>query len=480
MNTEWERKRPEDCGISPKAVLEAIRQCEAEIKYPHGLLVVKDGYLVTEAFWKPERPDTVRNGYSLGKSMVSIAIGFAIDEGKLGLDTRVLPFFKEELPEVFDSRLLGLTVGDLLTMRASSAATSTVFQNVPDDEWVSYYLSLVPHAAPGTEFHYDTGGMYLLSCLVTKVTGMCSLEYLRPRLLKPLGIRKCCWLKDGKGRNVGGWGIYLSCYDGLKIAVTLAGQGCWQGRQVIPEWFVKELSVSKADTKDDPGLGWEYGYSYGFWKGAESVFLAFGAFGQLWICDPSRNMAVVAAAGCSHEENKRLMRIIQDTLALNSSEGPVPYEEEAYEALQQKISLLSLPCPEGAQDTPLDVLGKVYILEKNEGGYETVSFRKKEAGELCLEWGINGCWFTLDAGYQRWVTQESGMEPPPNYLHALSYAWEEEDVLVVMQYQLNQPSGRCYRFCFQDEAVGFTQCVQPKLSDVPSEVVKGSSRKKER
>lgn len=477
---EWKRKRPEDCGISPKAILETIRCCEKEIKFPHGLLISKDGCLLAEAFWKPERPEVKRNGYSLGKSMVSIAVGFAIDEGRLKLETKVLPYFQDEFPAVFDQRLMDLTVRDLLTMCASSATASTVFQNVPDDKWVTYYLSLSPFAAPGTEFHYDTGGMYLLSCLISKVTGYKTLEYLHLKLLDPLGIQDCYWLEDGKGRNVGGWGIYLNCYDELKIAAVLANKGKWHGRQLIPAWFVKELAVSKVDTQDDPGLGWEYGYSFGFWKGAESVFVAFGAFGQLWICNPSNGMAVVMAAGCSHEDNKKLMEIVQQMLVIKVKENSIPYEEEEYELLQKEISLLSLPCPCGDPNTGLHVFDKEYILDKNVDGYEAVCFRQVERDVLLLEWKIKGCCFSMKAGYEMWITQESDLEPRPNYLHAFSYAWETEEVLVVMQYQLNQPSGRCYRFIFQEDTIQFTHCLQPKLSDGVSGVVSGRSSNEER
>lgn len=480
MDNKWERKRPEDYGVSPKAILKVIRQCEEEIQSLHGMLIVKDGYLLAKAFWNPERPDVVRNGYSLGKSMVAIAAAFAIEEQKFQMNTKVLPFFQDELPMAIDQRLEGLTVRDLLTMRASSAMASTVFQNVADTQWVPYYLSLTPFAAPGTEFHYDTGGMYLLSCLISKVTGKNTLEYLRCKLLEPLGIQECFWSEDGKGRSVGGWGLYLSCYDELKIAAVLADYGRYQGRQVIPEWFIKELSVSKADTKNDPGLGWKYGYSFGFWKGRDSVFVAFGAFGQLWVIDPSIRMAVVTAAGCSHEDNKKLMEIVQNMLVLKSREKSIPHEEKSYKVLESKISLLSLPCPHGGQDTDLDVFDHVYFFEKNIHGYEQICFRRGEKGVLLLEWKIEGNSFYLEAGYHRWITQESKIEPFPNRLHALSYSWETEEELVIMQYQLNQPSGRSFRFNFQGESVHLTQCLKPKLSDGSFGGISGSRRNKER
>ena len=184
-------------------------------------------------------------------------------------------------------------------------------------------------------------------------------------------------------------------------------------------------------------------------------------------------MAVVTAAGCSHEENKRLMEIIQKTLVLNSQKDSIPYEEDAYRQLQNETPKLSLPSPKGRKATGLYIFDKRYTLERNGEGYESVCFRQREKNVLILEFGIKGHHFSIYAGYEKWITQESDLEAQPNYIHAFSYAWETENVLVVMQYQLNQPSGRNYRFVFQGEDLQFTRCLQPKLSDGTSEMIFG-------
>ena len=467
-----EEKRPEQLGISPGQILRMMDRCEEEIHHLHGFLIARDGALVTKCFYRPFSEGIPKNGYSLGKSLTSLAIGFAIDEGLLSFDTQVTPMFRDELPDHYDPRLEQLTIRDLLTMAASSAVASTTFSGQPDDQWVKHYYTLKPFAKPGTEFHYDTGGMYLLSCVISKVTGQNVLSYLRPRLLEPLGITGGWWLEDGKGRNVGGWGIYLPIEDGIRIAQTLADGGKWMGRQVVPAWYVQELAECKIDTAQNPHIGWKYGYSYGFWKGKESIFLAFGAFGQLWICDPKRRMSVVTSAGCSHEENVRLLEIVQDTLLLPTGEGPLPYDEEGYQILCRRLQSACLPYPEGAAAPEReDVYGEYRLLD-NGAGY--LGLRLERLGEarlsLTLVFADRTC--TLTAGYQDWQTQKTDLDPTPAQLHSFAYAWQGQ-TLHVVQHQLDQPSSREFTLSFADGGLTLTEVLHPSLVTAPPEEIRG-------
>ena len=77
--------------------------------------------------------------------MNSIAVGIAIDEGKLHLDDLVIDYFKEYLPEEYDKRIDQLTVRNLLTMAANSCRLSTCFRGVTDS-WITHYFTYkLPH-----------------------------------------------------------------------------------------------------------------------------------------------------------------------------------------------------------------------------------------------------------------------------------------------------------------------------------------------
>lgn len=144
--------------------------------------------------------------------MNSIAVGIAIDEGKLHLDDLVIDYFKEYLPEEYDKRIDQLTVRNLLTMAANSCRLSTCFRGVTDS-WITHYFTYkLPHD-PGTVFQYDTGASYMLSSLVTKTMHKNVLALMKERVLKPMGITDIEWLESPEGNTVGGWGLYLKTPD---------------------------------------------------------------------------------------------------------------------------------------------------------------------------------------------------------------------------------------------------------------------------
>lgn len=53
----------------------------------------------------------------------------------------------------------------------------------------------------------------MLSAIVQKVTGEKVVDYLYPRLFRPLGIVNARWQESPQGINTGGWGLYLKTED---------------------------------------------------------------------------------------------------------------------------------------------------------------------------------------------------------------------------------------------------------------------------
>ena len=106
-------------------------------------------------------------------------------------------------PEPSDN-LKAMRVRDLLTM---TCGHEVEVKFTPDTPWVKTFLAHpVPHK-PGTHFHYNTPGSYMLSAIVQKVTGQTVLDYLQPRLFEPLGIENPEWGTNPQGINFGGFGL---------------------------------------------------------------------------------------------------------------------------------------------------------------------------------------------------------------------------------------------------------------------------------
>ena len=151
----------------------------------------------------------------------------------------------------------------------------------------------------------------MLSAIVQKYTGEKLTDYLYPRLFRPLGINNVSWAESAQGINTGGWGLYLKTEDLAKMGQMLLQKGEFNGRQIIPQWWVEEASSAQvqsvmAGINSDmiPQLpknivktsDWLQGYGYQMWRCRNNAFRADGANGQYIIVIPDKNAVVVTTA----------------------------------------------------------------------------------------------------------------------------------------------------------------------------------------
>ena len=95
-------------------------------------------------------------------------------------------------------------------------------------------------------------GSYVLSAIVTKVTGQTSLEYLKPRLFDPLGIENPRWDSSREGNSLGGYGLWLRTEDIAKFGQLYLQKGKWNGKQLVPRKWV-EQSTTEQISNDKEG-----------------------------------------------------------------------------------------------------------------------------------------------------------------------------------------------------------------------------------
>ena len=73
-----------------------LAQIEGEDYKIDSVLVVRNGYLVLDAYVHPFRPGDIHNLYSVTKSVVSALIGIALEQGYIeSLDQHALDFFPD-------------------------------------------------------------------------------------------------------------------------------------------------------------------------------------------------------------------------------------------------------------------------------------------------------------------------------------------------------------------------------------------------
>jgi len=298
----------------------------------HSLLIVRNGYLVFEKYYRGYGRDDKHPVYSVTKSVSSALVGIALDQKKIAdLGKELLSFFPE-YPAVanLDSNKQKISLADVLTMRAgflwdeSSAPYgdpgNSTFQLASSSNWIKYMLDLPMSGPPGSRFRYNSGCSILLSGILRNTTGMNADAFCRENLFSLLGIADYQWETGPQGITNTGWGLSLRPRDMLKFGAVFLNRGMWEGRSVVPGSWVDQ-STSPAVT-----LSGGYSYGYQWWllplgnvvihtPLANDIKFAWGYGGQFIFVIPSLNMVVVSTAGNYTGDDSQAIRFLQDYIA---------------------------------------------------------------------------------------------------------------------------------------------------------------------
>ncbi len=291
------RSTPAEQGVDSRGILAFLDAADSAGIDHHSLMLVKNGHVVAEGWWAPYSRDRVHLLYSLSKSFTATGIGIAIGEGLLTLDDPVTKFFPDQLPAEVHPRVAAMQVRHLLAM-ASGHKDDTIGAIVSGgDDFVATFLSIPPDADPGTLFCYNQGCTMALSAIITALTGEKLLDYLRPRLLDPLGIGQALWLELPGGINQGFSGLHAETESIAKLGQLHLQGGKWDGRQLVPEAFVAEarqFHVDNSPTSENPD--WQEGYGFQFWMCRHGAYRGDGAFGQFLVIVPDSDALIVVTA----------------------------------------------------------------------------------------------------------------------------------------------------------------------------------------
>nr|WP_241744333.1 serine hydrolase domain-containing protein [Cellulosimicrobium arenosum] len=259
----------------------------------HSVQLSVDDEPVLEAGCAPLGPHVPHRMYSVSKTLTALAVGILAGEGRLDLDEPVCRHFPGIGPG--HRWLERTTVRHLLEMRGPHAAATFTLH---DDAWLDSYFEVPPTHPPGTAFTYDTSAAYVLAALVERVSGSTLADYLRPRLLDPLGISRDLRFRTGPdGYSHGGSGLVCRPDDLLRLARLLLDGGVHEGRTLLPPDFLRAATTPHADTSTLTwGTPFRGGYGYQLWLPADGGLLMFGLGGQIVLAEPEHRLALVVTA----------------------------------------------------------------------------------------------------------------------------------------------------------------------------------------
>jgi CubicO group peptidase (beta-lactamase class C family) len=366
MDNQLPRSTPEAQGIASSAILAFVEAVDSEIQELHSFMLVRHGQVVAEGWWSPYAPKYPHMLFSLSKSFTSSAIGLAVTEGRLSIDDPVVSFFPDDLPAGVTPKLAAMRVRHLLSMSTGhDEDTTDHLRRGLDGNWIKAFLECPVVYEPGTHFLYNSGATFMLSAIIQKLTGRKLLDYLRPRLLAPLGIEDATWEENRQGINTGGWGMNIKTEDIARFGQMYLQKGLWQGQRILPESWIDLATSRQIDNGSDPLNDWNQGYAFQFWRCQHNVYRGDGAFGQYCIVMPDQDAVLAITSGVS--DMQAVLNQLWKHLLPAMGESPLPADTAAQAALMRKLSGLALLPPAGAKSssTAAQVTGRTYAVEIN-------------------------------------------------------------------------------------------------------------------
>jgi CubicO group peptidase (beta-lactamase class C family) len=273
-----------------------------------GLLVIKDGEILLERYQYDRKPADRFVSHSMAKSIVSIAIGMALAEGKIAsLDDAVSKYVP---------RLAGVPYGETSIRNVLRMASGVPFSEVYDgkDDLARFGMLRSSQGSiealrafktredeQGTRFHYASDQTVILAVLLRAVTGTTLSEYLTERLWQPMGAEAdATWIRTRDGTEVAAGSFNAVLRDYGRLGMLLANDGAAGTGQIVPKDYLLEATDwHRQPDAFKPGRATPYfGYGYQFWlfPGEKRRFALLGVYGQSIFVDPELKLVMVITA----------------------------------------------------------------------------------------------------------------------------------------------------------------------------------------
>lgn len=322
---EWESRRPEEVGINPDALQEAVDFAIAnEFGGPKDLkvaiqrsfehdntivgptkdrggpagIIIKDGYIVAE-WGDTKRVDMT---FSVTKSYLSTIAGLALDAGliadvhdKVGDYVCDGTFASEHNSKITWHHLLNQSSDWSGTLWDRPDWADRPPRGSTREELKNRELK-----EPGTSFKYNDVRVNVLAYSLLQVWRRPLPVVLKEKIMDPIGASSTwrwhgyenSWVDvDGlkmqsvSGGGHRGGGMFINTRDQARFGYLFLRNGKWKDRQLISEEWIRMARVPSEA---------KFNYGYMWWLNNESIFSAVGFGGNYIVVDTEHDLVVVA------------------------------------------------------------------------------------------------------------------------------------------------------------------------------------------
>lgn len=228
-------------------------------------MVIRNDSILYEKYFDNREEESIHPSFSMSKSVTSMLIGIAINEGKIKSVDEPITNYLPELPngEGFEK----ITIEHLLDMRSGIKFNEGYFNPFGDVARFYYGRNIKKYVSklkieqkPDKSFQYKSIDTQLLGLIVENATKQPIAQYLEEKIWKPLEMEyDASWSIDSKKHQTVKAFCCLNARarDFAKLGRLYLNKGNWDGKQVVPESWVKQST-----TFDEPKNLFLYSYQW--------------------------------------------------------------------------------------------------------------------------------------------------------------------------------------------------------------------------
>lgn len=315
-DNDWNTATLEEVSLSVDSFENMLNRQNLDNLNIDSILVIKDNQLVFEQYFPGETVNGTSVNYdkntnhavfSVSKSITSLAVGIAIDQGFIfSVDDAPVDYLSEHSDVLSVGEKANLTLNDSLSMQAGftwNELTGNSFQQFSQAaDSVSFVVSQPLASTPGTSFTYNTGVTHMVGEVINGATGMNMDDYTNTHLFNDMNITNFSWNRHADGTVLAGSGLNITPRDMAKIGQLMLNEGAWNGSELVSADWVEQSTLPQANMTSTPTAN---GYGYFWWlrdfalenNTTTPAFFAAGYGGQYIYVLPELDMVVVFTSG---------------------------------------------------------------------------------------------------------------------------------------------------------------------------------------
>jgi CubicO group peptidase (beta-lactamase class C family) len=302
QGSDWVTSSPEEQGMDAGKLEAMMAYIDEHDMAVDSIVVVRDGRIVFEEYGPGYSPEQRHKLYSVTKSVTSMLVGIAIDQGAIeGLDVPVAQLLPDYTTANPDPRREQMTLEHLLAMSDGidwrehdfpyEDQRNTVRQMKASADAVQFVLDRPMARAPGEAWAYNSGASILLGAILEQATGRDLLLFAREVLFDPIGIGAVYWEQTSGAHYETDGGLHMTPRDMARLGYLMLHNGTWDGEQIVPAGW-----VARSTTAHYQAYG-PIGYGYQWWiLPDEQGYRADGLYQQHIYVLPEADMVVVTTA----------------------------------------------------------------------------------------------------------------------------------------------------------------------------------------